>query len=208
MTFYTHTTNLSTKGHAHLQMSSLRFPQLELRLPVADDAEALLHLFSDSRNVQYDKSCDGLDSAFAIDGLINQWQDVGHPLERANVVIVVDGELVGTGGIGWIGHRKSDNILYGDAGIMIDTDYRGKGYAYEALCMIIDHGFRVLGMEEVHVACVDANRALKGLMNVKLGFEATPTQDQLFGNEWIWRITKEMWHKSRHSPERHSNTGV
>jgi RimJ/RimL family protein N-acetyltransferase len=197
--FYTHTNVLSTGDQPSLNMASLVFPELQFRLPSADDAAALLRFFTDQRNVQFDKSCAGLDNASAISDLISQWRNITLPLERANIVVTIDGEVIGTGGLGWIGRRKSDGRLVGDAGIMLDADYRGKGYAYEALCVIIDHGFRVLGMEEIHLACVDANTAFKGLMSGKFGFEAKPIQDKMFGNEWIWRIKRENWVGTRHS---------
>jgi len=170
--FYTHSTNLSSTGESALRITSLTFPQLHLRLPNMSDAAALLRLFSDYRNVQHDKSCAGLDSGYAIESLIKQWQVVDLPLHRANIVIEIDGKTVGTGGLGWIGRRKTDGKLVGDAGLMLDTCYRGSGYGYEPLCMAIDHGFAVLGMDEIHIACVDANTAFKGLMNKKFGFPA------------------------------------
>ncbi|KAI4714052.1 hypothetical protein J4E89_001502 [Alternaria sp. Ai002NY15] len=97
------------------------------------DAAALLRLFSDYRNVQHDKSCAGLDSGDAIESLIKQWQVVDLPLQRTNIVIEIDGKTVGTGGLGWIGRRKTDGKLIGDAGLMLDTCYRGSGYGYESL---------------------------------------------------------------------------
>lgn len=205
--FYTHSTDFFNRNCSNLHITSLKFPELQLRLPMQDDAPALLRLFTDHRNIQYDKSCNNLDTSSAINTLIKQWEDVGHPLERANIVIVVDGKTVGTGGLGWIGRRKSDGKLIGDAGIMLDSGYRGQGYAYEALCMVIDHGFRVLGMEEVHVSCVDANVAFKSLMNMKFGFEAQRIDDKLFGNECIWRVTREMWWASAHSAEGREKAG-
>ena len=200
-TFYRHSTALSAHGASSLCITSLTYPYLHLRLPSAEDAAALLRLFSDYRNIQYDKSCTGLDSAEAIDHLIKQWQVVNLPLQRANIVVVIDGKTVGTGGLGWIGRRKSDGKLIGDAGLMLETDFRNSGYGYESLCMVIDHGFCVLGMDEVHIACVDANAAFKGLMNRKLGFQAERIEDKMFGNEWIWRITKEVWAESPHSAQ-------
>ncbi|KAI4705771.1 hypothetical protein J4E81_000656 [Alternaria sp. BMP 2799] len=202
--FYTHATNLSSEGESDLRITSLTFPQLHLRLPNTNDAAALLRLFTDHRNVQHDKSCAGLDSSDAIEHLIKQWQVVDLPLQRANIVIEIDGKTVGTGGLGWIGRRKTDDKLIGDAGFMLDTFYRGSGfmldtfyrgsgYGYESLCMVIDYGFAVLGMDEIHIACVDSNTAFKGLMNKKLGFPPEAIEDKLFGNEWIWRITKEAW---------------
>jgi RimJ/RimL family protein N-acetyltransferase len=199
--FYTHLTDLSSEGESTLRITSLMYPQLHLRLPNMDDAAAILRLFTDYRNVQYDKSCAGLDNAEAITNLIKQWQAVELPLQRVNIVIVVDGKTVGTGGLGWIGRRKTDGKLIGDPGLMLDTEFRRSGYGYEALCMVIDHGFAVLGMDEVHIACVDANTAFNGLMNKKLGFQAERIEDKRFGNEWIWRITKEAWEESAHSAQ-------
>jgi RimJ/RimL family protein N-acetyltransferase len=123
-----------------------------------------------------------LNSADAIDDLIKQWQAVDLPLQRANIVIVIHRKIVGTGGLGWIGRRKTDGKLIGDAGLMLDTDFRNSGYAYESLCMVIDHGFGVLGIDEVHIACLDANAAFKGLMNKKFGFQAERIEDKMFGN--------------------------
>lgn len=197
--FYTHVTDFYNPAGPKFRISSKTVPQLELRSPRPTDAPALLTILSDQRNIQYDKSCNGLDTPEAIDTLIKQWNIFGDPLERANVVVVINENTVGTGGLGWIGKRKTDGKLIGDAGILLNPDQRGRGYAYEALRMIIDHGFHVLGMDEVHIACVDANAAMKGLMSSKLGFEAVPIQDKQFGNEWIWRISKEQWHESPHS---------
>ncbi|KAF2644001.1 hypothetical protein P280DRAFT_504893 [Massarina eburnea CBS 473.64] len=215
--FYTHTTKLYTTEPI-LQIQSLKRPELQLRLPTPNDSNALLRLFSDSRNVQYDKSCDGLDDPDAIKDLIAQWSSTSDPLERANVVITINEKVVGAGGLGWIGKRKSDGRMIGDAGLMLDPDFRRKGYAYDSLCMVIDHGLRVLKMDEVHISCVDANAAFKGLMNVKFGLQAAPIKDK-FGNEWwvylnlnhmpctdfeyqntrIWKIIKEDWLNSRHA---------
>jgi RimJ/RimL family protein N-acetyltransferase len=113
-------------------------------------------------------------------------------------VVVLNKRVIGTAGLGWIG-RSVDGKMIGDAGIMLDSDFRGKGYAYEVLRIIIDHGFRVLEMDEIHIATRDANVAMKGLMNSKLRFLASPINDQKFGNEWIWRITRDQWYASAHS---------
>lgn len=204
--FYTHMTELCTRGEPHLHITSLRIPQLQVRLPVADDAEALLRIFTDARNIQYDKSCAGLDNSEAIANLIRQWRDIGHPLSRANVVVIVDDKTVGTGGLGWIGKRRSDGKMIGDAGIMLDSDFRGRGYACEALSMIVDHGFRFLGTDEVHISCVDANTAFKEFMNSKFGFKAKRIEDKMFGNEWIWTVRRDMWEQSCHAAKPREQT--
>jgi RimJ/RimL family protein N-acetyltransferase len=199
--FYTHSTCIGLGEQATIHIASLKLPELQLRLPSSDDALALLNLFKDQRNVQYDKSFAGLDNAEAIDESIAQWRNISPIsliLRRANIVVTVNEHIVGTGCLGWIGFRKPDGMLIGDAGIMLDSDWRGKGYAYETLWMVIDYGFRTPGMEEIHLACVNANSAFDGLMNTRFGFEAAPIQDKMFGNEWIRRIMRDDWYVSRH----------
>jgi RimJ/RimL family protein N-acetyltransferase len=193
---YSHETRLHDPV-PQFRIVSKKLPQLQLRCAEPTDSAALLKLFTDQRNVQYDSSCNGLDNAAAIDALIKQWSTFSKPLERANAVIVIDNKIAGTGGLGWIG-KSSEGKTVGDAGVMLDSEFRGKGYAYEALRIIIDHGFRVLGMDEVHIATRDANNPMKGLMN-KLGFSASPISDEKFGNDWIWRIKREQWNDITHS---------
>jgi RimJ/RimL family protein N-acetyltransferase len=195
---YSHQTDLYNPTHPQYQITSKKFPQLKLRCPVPTDSDALLGLFTDQRNIQYDKSCDGLNNPTAINGLIKQWSTFNQPLERVNGVIEIDDQVVGTCGLGWIGTSKEGKMI-GDAGIMLDFDFRGKGYAYEALRIAIDHGFRVLGMDEIHIATRDANVAMKGLMSSKLGFPAGPINDERFGNDWIWKIHWEEWYATVHS---------
>lgn len=195
--FYTHQTDLYSDINPHFSVKSTTLP-LELRNPTVNDASALLRHFTDQRNVQHDSSVAGLDTPPAIETLIKQWNTFTDPLDRVNAVAVIDGKTVGSGGIGWIG-SKPDGTRVGDAGIMLDTEVRGKGYAYEALRITIDYGLRVLGLDEVHLATRDVNIPMRGLMDKKLGFEGKRIQDTRFGNDWLWEIGKEQWLACQHS---------
>lgn len=87
----------------------------------------------------------------------------------------------GVGGLGRIGLDKPvqskgqgkgegrEVLLVGDAGIMLDTKVRGKGHAVAALEMVIDYGFRVLGLDEWRIAATDENLAMRGLMEKRFG---------------------------------------
>ena len=174
--FYGWSTNLRSTEGPQILIISFRLPNLILRSPNRSDTDALLRIFTDQRNVQYDKSCDDLDNRAAIENLITAWTTFKGPIQRANIVLEVDNKTVGTGGLGWINRSKTSGKMIGDAGLMLDSEYRGKGYAYEALRMVIDHAFRVLAMDEVHISCRDANVAFKGLVNIKFGFEAAPNE--------------------------------
>jgi RimJ/RimL family protein N-acetyltransferase len=196
--FYSHETDLYHPTTPRLHMVSKRMPSLQLRSPQSRDAEALLRILTDQRNVQFHSSVDGLGDPAAIDGMIEQWNKFTQPLERANVVAVINGKTVGIGGFGWIGKKQGDTMI-GAAGIMLDSEFRGQGYGLEILRITIDHSFQVLGLDQVQVACRDANAAMKVLMNSKLGFPAISTERDRFGNEWIWKITREEWSNSSNS---------
>jgi RimJ/RimL family protein N-acetyltransferase len=187
--FYVHETDLQT---SRFSIRSTLLP-LELRVVQYSDRGSLLRHYSLEENVQYDASVSGLNTLEAIDGLIEQWRCF-EPLERVNAVVLAEGEFIGTGGLGWIGRkREPDGRRVGDAGIMLNPEARGKGYAYEALRISIDYGFEVLGLEVVELACRDENTAMRGLMDRKFGWKARRIQDERFGNDWLWSIGKEEW---------------
>lgn len=185
-------------------LTSLTRP-LILRAPTLDDAPALISHFSDTRNTQHDRSVHGLDNPEAIIALIERWSTVSSPPKALNFVVEIEGEVVGVGGLGWIGYTKSktdaarskedssNDIYVGAAGIMLDTRVRGKGYAVEALRMIMDYAFTVLRLDEVRVGSTGANVAMKGLMENKFGLVGERIEPDQFGNEWVWRIRKDEW---------------
>jgi len=99
-------------------------------------------------------------------------------------------------GFGWIGLAKKDDESSeraGAAGIMLDPDARGKGYAYEALKMSIDYGLRELGLVEVRIGTPSSNAAMRGLMEKKFHMPAEVVEPDRFGNDLVWRIWKEDW---------------
>jgi RimJ/RimL family protein N-acetyltransferase len=196
--FYEHKTTLDPSNNPGFWMKSKQRPDLELRTPTFNDGEAMLRMFTDERNVKDDLSAAGLNSRAAIDKLITDWSTYSQPLSQANGVITINSSPVGICGFGWIGTNEAGTMI-GDAGVMLDSDIRGKGYAYNALCITIDHGFRVLGLQEAHISTTDANDAMKGLMNDKMGFTAERIQKGRFGNDWLWTISKLEWEASVHS---------
>lgn len=193
-----------TPNHPTVRLESLIHP-LVLRTPTPADASSLLRHFSDERNTRYDLSVRRLDSPAAITMLIKKWSTISAPLTGLNVVVEIQGEVVGAGGLGWIGFDKSlhrqrqgkgklkDVLLVGHAGIMLDTKVRGKGYAVAALGMVIDYGFRVLGLDECRIAATDDNLALRGLMDKKFGLVARRVAKDIFNNEWVWTVGREDW---------------
>jgi Acetyltransferase (GNAT) domain len=48
---------------------------------------------------------------------------------------------------------------------------RGKGYAIEALNMVFEYCFDMLGLDEICVRTMEANAVMRGIIERKLGFE-------------------------------------
>lgn len=187
-----------------VRLESLIYP-LVLRTPTPADAPSLLRHFSDERNTKHDLSVRGLDNSAAISKLIESWSTISTPLSGLNVVVEVEGDVVGVGGLGWIGLDRAaqkdwqeegegkEELLVGDVGIMLDTNVRGQGYAVAALGMVIDYGFGVLGLDECRIASTDANMAMKGLMEKRFGLVGKRTEKDRFENEWVWTVRRKDW---------------
>lgn len=190
--FYTHETELSENSKKHISICSNTLP-LELRSPTPSDLPALLEILYDTRNTKDDRSMDGMDKQ-TIKEAIEKWIvfSTSDPVDRVTYVILIDGAVEGIGGLGYIGTGNGRRI--GAAGIMLNTDARGKGYAYEALRMTIDHALRVLALDEVHIATTEANLAMRGLMDKKFGRVSTVYRGSFkYGNEYLWKITAGDW---------------
>lgn len=198
------TNHQPSPDHPFVILESLIHP-LVLRTPKPTDAPSLLRHFSDERNTRYDRSVRVLNNPTAIALLIQRWSTISAPLSGLNVVVEVEGELVGVGGLGWIGLDKpfqnegqgngdgKELVLVGNAGIMLDTKVRGKGYAVAALGMVIDYGFRVLGLDECRIAATDDNLPMKGLMEKRFGLTGVRIGMDHFENEWVWIVRRKDW---------------
>ncbi|MCJ1382708.1 hypothetical protein MMC17_005821 [Xylographa soralifera] len=196
--FYTHETMLYTGENPHVIIRSLKLP-LVLRSPTPDDAAALLQIFTDPRNIQHDESAGGLDTPEAIHKKIIRWVAFTNPLTHMSLVVEAEGKDIGVGGFGWIGVMKdgSDGRV-GDAGIMLNPEARGKGYAYEALRMTIDHALRVLQLDEVTISMTKANAAMRGLMDKKFCLPPKEFNGDN-GMELQYTIKKDDWLSQLHS---------
>ncbi|MCJ1387223.1 hypothetical protein MMC18_000063 [Xylographa bjoerkii] len=190
--FYTHETMLYARENPHVIIRSNKLP-LVLRSPILDDAAALLKIFSDPGNLEHDESAGGLDTPEAIQKTIIEWVAFTSPLTHMSLVVEAEGKAIGAGGFGWIGAMKdgSDGRV-GDAGIMLNPEARGKGYAYEAMRMTIDHALRVLQLKEVTISMTKANSAMRGLMDKKFDFSPIEFQGD-HGMELQYSIKKDEW---------------
>ncbi len=89
-----------------------------------------------------------------------------------------------------MGHicTSDDGKRVGDAGVVINPESRGKGYACESLAVTIDYALRVLGLDEVTVKMGEGNVEMRGLMEGRFGgggVEGGGEYCYRFGREWL-----------------------
>lgn len=127
---------------------------------------------------------------------------------RVNMVLVLkqpSGEkdkIIGVGGYGaikdWV--RDGVNVRAGDGGIVLDPEYRGKGYAAEAMKMDINWAFTSTShggpaLDIVTVTTADYNTPMIKLVDDKLGLKGRgvrrPGEFDPF--EMYYEITKKEW---------------
>lgn len=192
---YSHETVLNGND-AHVLLKSKK-STLELRTPVLLETSSLLQLLTNEANIKHDRSASALNTKEAVEKFIldsikfSQPPDAKVP-DKVNLVVLVDGKIVGLSGLGRITTDISGKRT-GDVGVMIDPEFRGRGYAQEALRISFNYALKVLGIDEVVVSCTAANLAMQGLMEAKLGLDALriDPRSSEFGNECLYIVKKE-----------------
>lgn len=121
------------------------------------------------------------------------------------LVLKTEGEkIIGLGGFGAIKdwEREGRKIRAGDAGVVIDEKYRGKGYAVEAMKLAIDWAFTPVAdggpqLDIVTVTTTATNKAMLALTDDKLGLRGKGVlRDHEFGDpagEMYYELTAEEW---------------
>ncbi|KAK0390985.1 hypothetical protein NLU13_0487 [Sarocladium strictum] len=115
-------------------------------------------------------------------------------------------EIIGLGGFGaiktWV--RDGKKVSAGDAGVVLDPRFRGKGYAVEAMRMTIDWAFRKLEegglqLDIVTVTTDSENKAMIKLTDEKLGLRGRGVlrDGEFTDKEMYWEITPEEWQALR-----------
>ncbi|KAK7423460.1 hypothetical protein QQZ08_009029 [Neonectria magnoliae] len=131
---------------------------------------------------------------------------------RVNLGVVLaseehlDGTLIGLGGFGAIKQltRNGDALRAGDVGALIDADYRGKGYATEAMKLAMDWGFASvaqggLQLDLVTLTTLTDNEPIIKLINDKLGLKGKSVKKEAETDgktELYWELRKEDWIKN------------
>ena len=162
--------------------------RLSLRSPTLSDAPSLLARAQNPSCVSYIPGLRyGKPTLAKYESLISSWQLQSTQLKSSFLIIVLaaTGEAIGDTGFESLhratqghGDKVSSNgeenrLEIGEAGIMLDDSsaVRGKGYAVEALNMVLHYGFNVLGLDEIRVRTMEANLPMRGIMERKFGFD-------------------------------------
>lgn len=154
-----------------VQLREFRTDDLDASLAVVGDPDVTQSLSFDtrSRGEQAERLAQDITRAQS------------EPRPDYYLAIATDADLlVGFVRIGLGGHCS------GELGYAVRRDDWGKGYATEAAALMLDFGFRTLGLHRIQAACGPANRASQRLL-ARLGF--TPEgriRDHVFTNG-AWR---------------------
>jgi len=159
----------------------LRTERLLLRPARADDLEAIHEILSDPRAMAYwsslphrtlDQSRDWLQSMIGV-----------QLPEGEDLIIEHDGKVIGKAGL-W---------RFPEIGFILHPDYWGRGYAHEALSLVLDRGFSVHGLAKVEADVDPRNLASLKLLQ-RLGFRETGRKERtwLIGDQWCDSVYLEL----------------
>lgn len=139
-----------------------------------------------SYNAGYNLGFDGYDNETGcIDFPESEWADwygyfIGQEPERFYAYIETDGEFIGEVNL----HRASESNSY-NMGIVIEAKHRRKGYAEEALKLLLKQAFEVLGADAV-INDFEDERISAVRTHLKAGFEAVDSNDGIT----VYKITR------------------
>jgi RimJ/RimL family protein N-acetyltransferase len=158
-----------------------RTERLVLRSAREEDLEAMHGVLSDAKAMAYWSSPPHADIAQTRDWLASMIS-IQRP-EGEDFVIEVDGTLIGKAGL-W---------RFPEIGFILRSDHWGRGYAKEALGLVLDRAFGVHGLAKVKADVDPRNHASLALLK-SLGFRKTGRKDRswLVGGQWCDSVYLEL----------------
>ncbi|KAM3559772.1 hypothetical protein MY1884_003271 [Beauveria asiatica] len=223
-------------SHLNTRLASPTLP-IVLRTIQPSDAARLAALLSDPSNAPADPNAVPLSATAASELIARQRLSASVPtvIDTARGGVIIDGPsrvnmaielllpdaassssssssplIIGLGGFGAIKElvRDGRKIRAGDVGAMIDPEYRGKGYATEAMRLAIDWAFADattgsggggLQLDLVTVTTLEDNVAMVKLAEDRLGLKGRDTrraceEEGAEGKtEVYYELTKKDW---------------
>ncbi|TDZ53166.1 hypothetical protein CTRI78_v007122 [Colletotrichum trifolii] len=187
------------------------------------DAPAVSAVLSDPENTNYDPHASAVSPEVAVVVIQRMRESAATPTVlddkgtkvvsgpgRVNLVVVCvegagdtlhvtgdEGVVVGFGGYGGINEREEGEgkVRIGDVGVMVNPEYRGRGFGVEAMRLAVEWGFKGVGQAGLQLKGITAtmreeNEPMVGLVERKLGWEGVRE-----GGEVKFEVTEETWRK-------------
>ncbi|KAG6356427.1 hypothetical protein INS49_015815 [Diaporthe citri] len=200
-------------------------PRLTIRTAVPSDGEALVAYFSDHANFPWP-----VEEDLTLEKMlprVDKWAEATAKGSSAFMVITLreTDQLIGFGGFNSLprteplsdqppwkirkGSREG-TVLAADVGVSIDHHYQRKGYAREAVCAVVEHGFEKFGCAYAHLDTQKSNEPMKALMS-GLGIEGVegddsePLEDTAFSfasKAINYNVDRETWISVREELEK------
>ena len=167
-----------------------RTERLLLRLARADDLEPLHAIFSDPRAMAFWSSMPHGDRQTTRDWLASMMAI--QPGEGEDFIVECDGQLLGKAGL----------YRFPDIGYILHPDHWGRGYAREALTLVIDRAFEAHGPERISADVDPRNEGSLALLK-KLHFREIRRAERTWeiGGEWYDSVYLALdpadWRRSR-----------
>lgn len=172
-----------------------------LRNPKPSDASVLSRILSNPENIKNDPMCsptgfsEEQSSKFIARSLESASKEI--PTSVSLVLVLLpsissseEGEVIGLGGFGGI--DEEDGKRFGDVGIMVEPEFRGRGYALEALRLSIEFALEKLGVDGVSAATLEMNEPMVTLLERKMGW-AGERRDSKWGVECLYKMYPADW---------------
>ncbi len=197
MTMRTPRDSVADKLAALPSFPALRGPRVRLRGPRADDADALFALFSDPAVMRYWSRAPMTERSEA-DGWIAERLD-GYAQRNMLDWVSVDASdgVIGTCAL----FRFDPRQRRAELGYALRPDLWGQGYAREAVTLVLEWGFRTLGLHRIE-ADIDARNAASRTLLLRLGFARAAGQRQRYfvgetvSDSEVFGLLAEDWRRS------------
>ncbi|KAF4778892.1 acetyltransferase [Colletotrichum scovillei] len=211
--------------------TTLRSPTHPLLLRTLEDSDfaAVSAVLSDPENTKYDPHASAISPEVAkiviarmresasVPSVVDEEGKVVSGPGRVNLLVVYvgdgtddgktssekEGTVIGFGGYGGINEHEEDGrkIRVGDVGVMINPDFRGRGFAAEAVRLAVEWGFRKvaeggLQLERVSATMSERNVPMRRLVEKRFRWAGVVKPGKEEGDgEVFFEVTGETWRK-------------
>ena len=167
--------------------SQLETSRLSLRAYTPLDIDHLAALYADPDVTAFTKlgRLTRAQAEATLAGYLADWRD--KPFGMCAAVLKASGEFTGECGLFWLERSDEPALRYA-----FHKRFWGRGLAGEAASAVIDHAFRLLGLERL-VSYVEAPNEASHRVMGKLGLKAERIAQTPKGALHVYVVTAERW---------------